>query len=51
MGPIHLSADAELAQYVWGCEERGNFFDESSRTRTGANILHLPRTLADSAAR
>jgi len=44
-----LGEDAELAQYVWGCEARGNFFDESSRERTGANILHLPRTLADSA--
>jgi uncharacterized protein YyaL (SSP411 family) len=45
----HLGADAELAGFTWGCTEPGNFFDESSRERTGANILHLPRSLADSA--
>ncbi|MBZ0137794.1 MAG: thioredoxin domain-containing protein [Planctomycetes bacterium] len=44
-----LGEDAELAGYVWGCEERGNYFDESTRERTGANILHLPRGLAESA--
>jgi uncharacterized protein YyaL (SSP411 family) len=44
-----LGNDADLAAYVWGCEERGNFHDEASRERTGSNILHLPRTLADSA--
>jgi uncharacterized protein len=44
-----LGKDADLAAYVWGCEERGNFFDESTRERTGANILHLPRSLEASA--
>ena len=45
----HLGEDAELAAYVWGCEESGNYFDESSRERTGTNILHLPRSLEESA--
>lgn len=45
----HLGKDAELAAYVWGCEERGNYFDESTRDRTGTNILHLPRSLGESA--
>lgn len=45
----HLGKDAELAAYVWGCEEAGNYFDESTRERTGSNILHLPRSLEESA--
>ena len=44
-----LGDDADAAAYVWGCAEAGNFFDESSRERTGGNILHLPRKIADSA--
>ena len=44
-----LGAEADLAAYVWGSEERGNFFDEASRERVGSNILHLPRSLADGA--
>ena len=44
-----LGNDADLAAFTWGCVEAGNYFDESSRERTGANILHLPRTIAESA--
>ena len=44
-----LGKDAELAAYVWGCIEPGNYFDESTRERTGTNILHLPRSLEESA--
>ena len=44
-----LGADADLAGFVWGCVEAGNYFDESTHERTGANILHLPRTVAESA--
>ncbi|MEZ5991689.1 MAG: thioredoxin domain-containing protein [Planctomycetota bacterium] len=44
-----LGKDADLAAFTWGCVEAGNYFDESSRERTGANILHLPRTIAESA--
>jgi uncharacterized protein YyaL (SSP411 family) len=44
-----LGKDADLAGFVWGCVEAGNYFDEASHERTGANILHLPRSVADSA--
>ena len=44
-----LGDDADLAEFVWGCVDAGNYFDESSRERTGGNILHLPRSVAESA--
>ncbi len=46
----HLGDDADLAGYVFGCTERGNYHDEASGQLTGANILHLPRSLAQSAS-
>ncbi|MCC6464533.1 MAG: thioredoxin domain-containing protein [Planctomycetes bacterium] len=44
-----LGADAEVAAWAWGCSEAGNYRDEATHEATGANILHLPRTLPESA--
>jgi uncharacterized protein YyaL (SSP411 family) len=38
--------DAEFAIRVFGVDEAGNFEDEATRQRTGANVLHLPASLA-----
>jgi len=43
--------DARLVIDVYGIEAAGNFHDEATGVATGANILHLPRSLADVAAR
>ncbi|MBX3459338.1 MAG: thioredoxin domain-containing protein [Planctomycetes bacterium] len=45
-----LGNDADLAAFVWGCTEAGNYRDEATHESTGANILHLPRTVAESAS-
>ncbi|MEM0961148.1 MAG: thioredoxin domain-containing protein, partial [Bacteroidota bacterium] len=34
--------DATLAAAVWGATREGNYLDEATRQRTGANVLHLP---------
>ncbi|MFN3595658.1 MAG: thioredoxin domain-containing protein [Rubricoccaceae bacterium] len=43
-------ADAALARAAFGTAPEGNYRDEATRERTGANVLHLPRPLADVAA-
>jgi len=45
-----LGEDAALAGEYFGVEADGNFVDEATGRRTGANILHLPRP-HDEAAR
>ncbi len=42
-GPAHIS-DADLAARAFGCTAYGNYEDEATRSRTGRNVLHLPRT-------
>ncbi len=44
-----LGKDADLAAFVWGCTEAGNYRDEATHEHTGANILHLPRSVAEAA--
>jgi uncharacterized protein YyaL (SSP411 family) len=39
-----LGDDAHLAIEYFGVEEDGNFLEEATGRRTGASILHLPRT-------
>ena len=34
--------DAALARTVWGTAPDGNYLDEATRQRTGANVLHTP---------
>ena len=34
--------DAALARRAWGTRPEGNYRDEATRQRTGANVLHLP---------
>ncbi len=41
--PAHIS-DADLAARAFGCTAYGNYEDEATRSRTGRNVLHLPRT-------
>ncbi|WMW65089.1 thioredoxin domain-containing protein [Nitratidesulfovibrio liaohensis] len=41
-GPAYVS-DADLAARAFGCTAYGNYEDEATRSRTGRNILHLPR--------
>ena len=50
--------DARVAKAVWGTAPEGNYLDEATRQRTGANVLHVPRPhlgeadpLADAAER
>ncbi len=38
--------DAALVSRVYACTDEGNFVEEASRHRTGANILHLESPLA-----
>jgi uncharacterized protein len=45
----HLGDDRDLAAFVWGCTQSGNYRDESTGELMGSNILHLPRSLEDSA--
>ena len=40
-------ADADLAASVWGAVPQGNYLDEATRQRTGANVLHLPPNLSE----
>jgi uncharacterized protein YyaL (SSP411 family) len=40
-----LGPDADLAARVYGVKPEGNYRDEVSRGKTGANILHLPEPL------
>ena len=44
-----LGADAELAAAVFGADDAGNFSEEASGHRSGANVLHLPKPAAESA--
>jgi uncharacterized protein YyaL (SSP411 family) len=37
--------DAELAKKIFKIEKEGNFYDESTRRKTGKNIIHLEDTL------
>jgi len=39
--------EGRLAARVWNAEEEGNFRDEASGRRTGANILHLKEDLEE----
>ena len=39
--------DVELAAEVFGIEREGNFAEEATGRRTGANVLHLPRPLPE----
>ena len=34
--------DAAFAASVWGATPEGNYLDEATRRRTGANVLHFP---------
>jgi hypothetical protein len=45
MGELLSSDQASLAQAVFGTKPEGNYKDEATGHRTGANILHLPRPL------
>jgi uncharacterized protein YyaL (SSP411 family) len=45
-----LGADTERIAMLFGAGEDGNFVDEASGHQSGANILHLPRTMRDAAA-
>ncbi len=37
-------SEADLTARAFGCTAYGNYEDEATRSRTGRNILHLPRT-------
>ena len=43
--------DAKLAEKVFHCTKEGNFTEEATRRRTGANILHLRGSLQETARR
>jgi uncharacterized protein YyaL (SSP411 family) len=42
-----LANDADLVCATYGISREGNFNDEATHQRTGANVLHLPRPLAE----
>ena len=42
---------ADLAVAAWGVTPDGNYLDESTRSRTGANILHRRESAGETAAR
>ncbi|MFA5945169.1 MAG: thioredoxin domain-containing protein, partial [Candidatus Thermoplasmatota archaeon] len=42
-----LGKDADLFGLAYGVSREGNFNDEATHQRTGANVLHLPRSLAE----
>ncbi len=44
------TADADLAASLYGVEDAGNFAEEATGHRSGANVLHLPRPLGEAAA-
>jgi uncharacterized protein YyaL (SSP411 family) len=44
-----LGADADLAEAVYGTEASGNFAEEASGHRSGANVLSLPRPWPEAA--
>ncbi|MEX2670540.1 MAG: DUF255 domain-containing protein [Phycisphaeraceae bacterium] len=37
--------DAEIFAAVYGTTEQGNYMDEATRERTGANVLYLPESI------
>ncbi|NNF57709.1 MAG: thioredoxin domain-containing protein [Rhodothermaceae bacterium] len=39
--------DAALARQAFGTQPEGNFLEEATRVKTGANVLHHPQALAD----
>jgi uncharacterized protein YyaL (SSP411 family) len=41
--------ETELALQTYGIEKGGNFTEQTTRKRTGANILYLPKPLAETA--
>ncbi len=45
-----LGGDAARIAGVYGANQEGNFADEASGHRSGANILHLPRAIDETAA-
>ncbi|MEA3137108.1 MAG: uncharacterized protein QOC71_1389 [Thermoplasmata archaeon] len=42
-----LGKDADLFCLAYGVSTEGNFNDEATHQRTGANVIHLPRPLAE----
>ena len=42
--------DSAIAEAVYNVKEAGNFLEEATRERTGTNILHLTKPLAENAA-
>ncbi|MCI0451743.1 MAG: thioredoxin domain-containing protein [Candidatus Latescibacteria bacterium] len=44
-----LGTDADFAAEVFGVDEDGNFAEEASGHRSGANVLHVPRPRAEAA--
>ncbi|MHB1261918.1 MAG: thioredoxin domain-containing protein [Thermoplasmatota archaeon] len=42
-----LGQDADLFCLAYGVSTEGNFNDEATHQRTGANVLHLPRPLVE----
>lgn len=42
LGEVLGPDDAALAASVWGATEAGNYLDEATRQRTGANVLYFP---------
>lgn len=44
-----LGPEADLALYAWNIFESGNYREEASGHRCGANIPHLPKTLEQTA--
>ncbi len=42
--------EADLVATVYNIEDEGNFLEEASRRRTGANILHMGATIPDLAS-
>ncbi len=42
-----LEKDADLAAKAFNIEQAGNFIDEAYGERTGANILHMKKSLSD----
>ncbi|MDH4036539.1 MAG: thioredoxin domain-containing protein [Candidatus Krumholzibacteria bacterium] len=45
-----LGGDAARIAAVYGASQEGNFAEEASGRHTGANILHLPRAIDETAA-
>ena len=47
IGKILPKKDAELVQKVYGFEGEGNFVEQATGKRTGANIIHLKKPLEE----